>query len=310
MSSRELLTPKQVAVAIGVSESSLKRWCDRGMLPTVRTMGGHRRIPMSGVLKFLQQSGQPVVRPEVLGLPRLDRNTDRTLIQATQELTNALIEAQGEVCRRILFELYLSGHRLSAICDDVIRTTFYDIGNRWECGKVAVYQERTACEITQRVMSELRTAWQNIDPLAPLAIGGTLPGDEYRLPTSACELVLLEAGWNALSLGTNLPFDTWHQALEQRRPKLLWLSLSYVTDRDLLLACYPPLFDHAQQLGIPVVLGGNGIDDDLRHSLRFTTFCENMRQLEAFATSWRASHEGVGNSPSSSDDGDERRLAL
>jgi predicted site-specific integrase-resolvase len=31
---RGLLTPKQVARAIGVSESSLKRWCDKGVLPT------------------------------------------------------------------------------------------------------------------------------------------------------------------------------------------------------------------------------------------------------------------------------------
>ncbi|OYW17913.1 MAG: hypothetical protein B7Z55_11620, partial [Planctomycetales bacterium 12-60-4] len=76
MAARELLTPKQVAVAIGVSESSLKRWCDRGILPTVRTAGGHRRIPTSGVLKFLQQSGHPLVQPEVLGLPRLDRPTN------------------------------------------------------------------------------------------------------------------------------------------------------------------------------------------------------------------------------------------
>jgi excisionase family DNA binding protein len=64
---KELITPKQVARAIGVSESSLKRWCDRGLIPTVRTAGGHRRLPISGVLSYLRETGHEMVRPELLG---------------------------------------------------------------------------------------------------------------------------------------------------------------------------------------------------------------------------------------------------
>ncbi|REJ93532.1 MAG: helix-turn-helix domain-containing protein [Planctomycetota bacterium] len=48
----DLLTPKQVARAISVSESSIKRWCDRGAIATQYTPGGHRRIPLSGLLEF------------------------------------------------------------------------------------------------------------------------------------------------------------------------------------------------------------------------------------------------------------------
>ena len=53
---RELLTPKQVARAINVSESSVKRWCDKGVIPTQYTAGGHRRIPLSGLMEFLRSS--------------------------------------------------------------------------------------------------------------------------------------------------------------------------------------------------------------------------------------------------------------
>ena len=34
------LSPKQLALASGISESTVKRWCDRGLLPFVRTPGG------------------------------------------------------------------------------------------------------------------------------------------------------------------------------------------------------------------------------------------------------------------------------
>ncbi len=63
------LTPRQVARAMGVSEASLKRWCDRDLIPSVRTAGGHRRLELGGVLQYLRESGRPLPAPEVLGLP-------------------------------------------------------------------------------------------------------------------------------------------------------------------------------------------------------------------------------------------------
>lgn len=64
-----VLSPKQVARAIGVSEASLKRWCDKGKLTLTKTAGGHRRLHVSSVLRFLKDSGRELVRPEILGLP-------------------------------------------------------------------------------------------------------------------------------------------------------------------------------------------------------------------------------------------------
>ncbi len=48
---KQLLTPKQVARAIQVSESSIKRWCDRGTIPAEYTAGGHRRIPLAELVR-------------------------------------------------------------------------------------------------------------------------------------------------------------------------------------------------------------------------------------------------------------------
>src|SRR5688500_324070 len=62
-----LLTPKELADAIGASESSLRRWVDRGRLPVSRTAGGHRRIPLATAIRFIRETGATVVRPELLG---------------------------------------------------------------------------------------------------------------------------------------------------------------------------------------------------------------------------------------------------
>lgn len=63
------ISPKDLALLIGVSESSLKRWVDegRGGLAAMRTSGGHRRISVYEAVRFVRQTSQNVVRPELLG---------------------------------------------------------------------------------------------------------------------------------------------------------------------------------------------------------------------------------------------------
>jgi molybdopterin-binding protein len=47
------LTAQQAATALGVAYSTLKQWIYRGRIKTVRTAGGHHRIPASELDRFL-----------------------------------------------------------------------------------------------------------------------------------------------------------------------------------------------------------------------------------------------------------------
>jgi excisionase family DNA binding protein len=51
------LSPRELAAAVGVSESSLKRWADEGRVKVARTAGGHRRIELAEAVRFIRQSG-------------------------------------------------------------------------------------------------------------------------------------------------------------------------------------------------------------------------------------------------------------
>jgi excisionase family DNA binding protein len=277
----ELLTPKQVARAIQVSEASIKRWCDKGVIPTQYTVGGHRRIPMDGLMDFLRASNRTLVRPEVLGLPATAGQTTRVIERAADQLTQALIQGDEELCLRIALDLHLAGHGLSAICDQVFAVAFEAIGRQWECGDVEVYQERYGCEITLHVLHELRslvTAPMN----GPLAIGGAVEGDQYNLATTMAEIVLRSAGWNASSLGDNLPFPTLAAAIGQLRPRLFWLSCSHLSDVEAFLAGYNTLYDQYGQ-ETAFVVGGRALTDELRRQMKYAAFCDNMQHLESFA---------------------------
>jgi excisionase family DNA binding protein len=46
------LTSKETARLLGVSEASIKRWADGGLLPSEKTAGGHRRFRPEDVATF------------------------------------------------------------------------------------------------------------------------------------------------------------------------------------------------------------------------------------------------------------------
>jgi MerR family transcriptional regulator, light-induced transcriptional regulator len=284
----QLVTPKQVAQAINVSESSLKRWCDRGLLKTVRTPGGHRRVAVADVVDFLRKSGQELVRPALLGLPSTTGEGTLAIARARDQMRTALLAGDVELCRRIAFDLHLAGKSVSTICDSVLAESMREIGDRWSCDQAEVYQERRASTICLRLLSELRSSIPAPAEKQPLAIGGTPECDPYSLPTTMAETVLRQNGWRAQSLGSRLPFSTLVAAIRDLRPNLFWLSVSHLENADRFLAEYRAFYEEVRS-EVAVVVGGRALTEPLRRQMEYSAFGDNMQHLEAFAQTLKRS---------------------
>jgi MerR family transcriptional regulator, light-induced transcriptional regulator len=276
------VSPKQLARAIQVSESSVKRWCDQGSILSVRTAGGHRRITLAAVLDFLRENGYDLVRPELLGLPATAGRTAWALDRAQAAFGDALLAGDEDQARRILLDLHLAKHPWAAILDEVVTTALRGIGERWRCGQAAVYQERCGCEICLRLLHELRTLAPAAFAPRGLAMGGTPAGDVYQIPNAMVELVLRLQGWETISLGSGLPFDTLRTALLTHRPQLFWLSVSHVDDERAFLAGWKEL---SAPLPFPVLFatGGQALAEPLRRHMPQASFCNNLQDLESLA---------------------------
>lgn len=75
MNSSTLLTPRQAAAKLGMSYPALKHWILAGRLRTVKTPGGHHRIPLDELEEFLPTS------PARLGSTRISgRNQLRGVV--------------------------------------------------------------------------------------------------------------------------------------------------------------------------------------------------------------------------------------
>lgn len=296
---RELLTPKQVARAIGVSEASLKRWCDKGLISAVRTAGGHRRLPLNGVIHFLRQSGQPLVRPEVLGLPPTTGTGETVQVSAVRKLRAALEAGDEDQVRRLIFNLYLANHSVCDILDRVIAPSIHAIGDAWAHGTIEIYQERRGVEMLLRTLYQLRQSVPSVSADAPYAFGGTPEGDPYSLSTMSIEVVLREAGWRAESFGTNHPIATLCAAIRERRPRLVWLSVSWVPSIEGFLAAYPALYDAAAACGAALIVGGRALTEDVRRQMQYSAYGDNFRHLASFAATLAPPPQNTGLPPAS-----------
>lgn len=278
----DLVSPKQVARAIGVSESSLKRWCDQGLIKTVKTVGGHRKMQVSDVVRFIRDRNQELVSPEILELPSTTAGAELGLSRGRPLLVEALLNGNEEIARQIVFDLYLANHPLCVICDEVVAGAFRDIGERWACNEADMYQERRGCEIALRILFDLRRR-QQLPPTPKLAIGGTIEGDVYALPSTMAELVLREAGWNATSLGTSLPFRSLIRAIHETQPELFWLSVSHIQPTIQFTKEFNKFSRVCRDTDTKLVVGGRMITASMRPLMKDAGFCDSMQQLDSVA---------------------------
>ena len=103
MTAMQLLKPREAAKALGISYPTLKQWIYHGKLRTVKTPGGHHRLPASELDRWL---------PRAKESPALRRSFRR--ISGRNQLVGRVVDIQVE---GLLAQVKLSigGQRINSI---------------------------------------------------------------------------------------------------------------------------------------------------------------------------------------------------
>jgi molybdopterin-binding protein len=113
MNSPKLYTPREAAQTLGVSYPTLKQWIYSGKIRTVKTAGGHHRVPEREVDKFLYRAGE---KSEVR-----ERRSNFRRISGRNQLLGRLIDVKiGGLMAQVT--LSIGGqHITSIITADAVR---------------------------------------------------------------------------------------------------------------------------------------------------------------------------------------------
>ena len=274
----------QVAQALGVSVTTVKRWVDGGVLPAHRTAGGHRKLVMEEVIRFAREGNLPQADLTQLMPGKSAVQGDPVALAA--RMREAVTSADADALRNVIHAGYRAGLPVETLADRVVGPALAEVGHDWAAGRGNVMAEHRVTQACVAAFYELRSSLRvRPGPDSPTAVGGAPEHDPYILPTLCAKLTLLDCGWDAINLGPHTPLEAFETAVEQFAPRLIWLSVSHVADRERFLADYAKLYKLCAARGVPVAVGGSALEATLRGRMAYTSFGDGLTQLAAFARS-------------------------
>lgn len=283
---------RQVAEALGLSVSTVKRLVDSGEIRAARTSGKHRLISPLEALRYARERDLPAEGLErFLGLAEPAHVPEAELDdEARDALASALRRGRAEEARDRIISTFQNTRNAASLADHLIHPAMEKIGHDWKNGSLDVFQEHRATRIIESALFELLNRVQASSPrhsTAPLALGASPEGDLYTLPSLLCELVLRAEGWDVMNLGPNLPMCSLAKAVLAHQPRLVWISVSHLADPDQFVSDYAAFHASASKTSAAVFMGGKALSPDLRARIVSAGFGERMAHLREFATRLR-----------------------
>ncbi len=239
----EVLTTRSVAELLGVSEATVKRWSDSGVLRCFRTAGGHRKFRRLDVAQFLGEAPAKECAVNVTS----DAETERRMLAGdTAPLRDSIAQRLGDA------------RALARCFDELFAPALAAIGARWAEGKLSVSEEHIA---SQTVIEALGQAAAMLVP--PIKSKGVVAlaclGDErHDIGLRMLTLVMRSLGYRTVLLGAEVPALDLAQLVSRTRPSMLALSSSPNVDLAALKGDLAVICSAASTLGVGVVAGGAG----------------------------------------------------
>lgn len=258
------MTTSEVAQMLGVTETTVKRWGNDGLLRCVRTPGGHRKFLLRDVAAFADAHGLSLAG--LLPPPMNKQQFEELALgislhehaRIASVLFDELLQADREGVHELLTYLVTNGLALPVIVDEVIQPAFRRIGELWKLGKLGVNQEHAASYILQEALSRLAPTLHRKPPKQLMALCAC-PQDELHDLGLRCLSYCLELeGVQTRYLGANTPTESIVLQINELKPQLVAISVTAPRPKRQLIEELNVIAKAARSHRALYILGGSG----------------------------------------------------
>jgi len=254
-----------------VSESTVKRWADSGMIKCRKTVGGHRKFDFNCVLEFENRSGLVARALQAERAAEIDSEIEELL--ALPDFAE-LARRYGQVARagkyhcvaELLTRAYLRGFSLAVISEEILRPAFDEVGEMWRAAKIRVFEEHLATSVTTQALAELHDIVEKKQSQGRLALVGCPDGEIHQVGSEVVRYLLEAEGWTVIYLGPFTPLFTFTDAVNIIKPDLVCISATIVDDLERSSRDYEQLRRAASKHQTRVVIGGQAFNDQQARS--------------------------------------------
>jgi excisionase family DNA binding protein len=282
----DIVSTKSVASLLGVSEATVKRWADAGVLRCFRTRGGHRKFRLKDVRAFLNDEPLPPQGENGTNGTHATNGTSGTNGTHGTNGTNgthavarstppppapiadgakraAAFALAGDVDGLVSLATQArdGGSTLADMFDALLAPALRVVGDRWACGDITVAQEHIASNTVSEMLARLRPIAQAAGATRterPKALCACLGEERHDLAVRMVALVLTEQGYEPMLAGGYVPAIDLARLVAQEKPSLVALSASANADGDALRGDLAVIASAATTARAKVIVGGAG----------------------------------------------------
>lgn len=259
---KTILSTADVASLFNVTETTVKRWADEGLLKCQKTPGGHRKFDTRHIAEFSDTFGFSPTATLTLDDRHEDRDTLQVAILARDfaKISEAYVQRaladEGPGLRDFLSYLYQHNIHLWEIFDHVIRPGMTSIGEGWKRGEIGIGIEHRSSQRTLEALSQLKGQVHMKPSNGHVALCACPDEVQHEIGLRCASLCLEAEGWKVHYLGPNTPVEAILEAQAKIRPSLICLSISMVETEKPITARIRKIYRAASERSARLVIGG------------------------------------------------------
>jgi len=275
------LTTRDVARLLLVSEATVKRWADSGLLLPDKTVGGHRRFSIQSVARLRREQGiAPVAQSPA---KRVAKKIVSAELPSPDNFSEVLLSDTEAEATATLIDAYLKGHALATLFDTTITKAMHRVGDLWFNGTITIADEHLATRVVLSALQKLRAIVVPRQATGLKALSCGIEGDLHELPIHLAEIIFESEGWAISNLGPNTPLFTLRDMVAQKKPDLVCISARSIVDLDRATTEYAQLRKIMEKVDGTMVLGGEAFrDSSLRQRFPAEFYAESFSGLSTF----------------------------
>jgi methanogenic corrinoid protein MtbC1 len=275
------LTTRDVAGLLLVSEATVKRWADDGLLLSQKTAGGHRRFSIQSIARLRREQGiTPIAQSPS---KRATKEMVPAGLPSAESFSEVLLSDNEAEAAAQLIDAYLQNHALATLFDTTITNAMHRVGDLWFNGTITIADEHLATRVMLSALQKLRGIVVPGQATGLKAVGCGIEGDLHELPTHMAEIIFESEGWEISNLGPNTPLFTLRDMVAQKKPDLVCVSARSIVDLDRATTEYAQLRKTVEKIKGTTVLGGEAFrDSNLRPRFPAEFHAESFEGLSTF----------------------------
>ncbi len=270
-----LLSTKEVAAILGVTESSIKRWTDSGLIQCVKTPGGHRKFTLDDVNIFARSNNYLISNSSIenLEIPQqqhlLFQIQKKEIHFICDHFYLLILSGNSIEIYNFIILMNLNGFSFLDFFDSVLQPSLTRMGFEWEAKIISVEDEHAASSAIFTALSRLTSSVFKNPKTDKVVILAVIEGDYHEIPVKCISLLLEMEGWSVRYLGANTPFYSLDSAVKKFKPEAVLISStirfnSYSDVFEKLIS----LKTYLKSYGGKLIVGGKGIvQKDLKFDL-------------------------------------------